>query len=38
MNRVAREGLALVVVIAFVWAVIALASALEPYALNGGLQ
>lgn len=35
MNRIAREGLALVVIVAFCWAVIAIACALEPFALNG---
>lgn len=33
MNRAAREGFALIVVIAFCWAVIALAYGLEPTAL-----
>lgn len=36
MRRLAREALALIVVVAFVWAVIALAVVAEPFAVSGG--
>lgn len=38
MQRAARDAFALIVIVAFCWAMIALAGALEPYALNGAGQ
>lgn len=36
MARLARDALSLIVVAAFVWAVIALAVVAEPFAVSGG--